>query len=419
MTIWARRTFAAFSIYNFRLFFAGQVISHSGTWMQRVAQAWLVLELTNSGTAVGAATAAQFLPLLLLAPIGGLIADRVERRRLLILTQILSAVIGLTLGVLVLLAAIQLWMVFVLAFALGVVTSVDNPARNSFFMEMVGPAKLANAVALNAVLSNSARVIGPALAGFLIVTLGIGWCFVINAATFLFFIAAIAFMRPDEIARSQPEMRARGQLKRGLSYVRGHPVLRATMVVIAVVGLLSYEFEVVLPLLARFTYGGSADTLGLMFACLGIGAIGGGLLVASWGRATPKMFVGSVMGLGASLLAIGIAPALPLTYVALIVAGGFSSAFITLGNSVLQLESVPTMQGRVIGIRAVAFLGLRPVGAPIVGWIGERFGPRYSLGLGALAALAVALWARRRFAATKGIPSHSRFSGMAQDPRNE
>lgn len=250
VSAWTRRTFAAFSIYNYRLFFAGQVVSHSGTWMQRVAQAWLVLELTDSGTAVGVVTAAQFIPILLLAPMGGLIADRIERRRVLVITQIFASVIGLTLGTLVLADAIELWMVFILAFALGVVSSVDNPARNSFFMEMVGRATLANAVALNSVLANVARVAGPALAGFLIVKVGIGWCFVINSVTFLFFIAAITLMRQAEIERPQPEVQGRGQLMRAMKYVVRDPTLRTTMVMVAVIGLFAWEFEVVLPLLA-------------------------------------------------------------------------------------------------------------------------------------------------------------------------
>jgi MFS family permease len=275
----AKRTFAAFAVHNFRLYFGGQVVSVSGAWMQRVAQSWLVLELTDSGAVVGALTAVQFVPILLLAPFGGLVADRFEKRGVLYFTQSLAAAIALTLGLLVLTDQVELWMVFALALALGIVGSVDNPTRNSFVMEMVGRSKLANAVALNSVMVNSARVIGPAVGGLLIVTVGLGWCFIINATSYLFVISALSLMREEAIERSQPEIRRRGQLRQAIAYVAQHPVLRSTLVMSAVIGLFAYEFEVVLPLLARFTFEGDANTFGTMFAAIGIGAVVGGLFV--------------------------------------------------------------------------------------------------------------------------------------------
>jgi len=392
----ARRTFAAFAIHNFRLYFGGQVVSVSGAWMQRVAQAWLVLELTGSGAAVGAITAVQFLPILVLATRGGLVADRMNKRRLLYLTQSLAATIALTLGVLVLADIVQLWMVFALALALGLVGSVDNPTRHSFVMEMVGRSRLANAVALNSVLVNSARVIGPAIGGLLIVTVGIGWCFVINAATYLVFIAAVSFMRDDDIERPEPERRQRGQLRDALRYVGQNPVLRATLVMSAVIGIFSYEFEVVLPLLARFTFGGDADTFGSMFAAMGIGAVVGGLYVATRGRTSPRAILAAASAMAISIGATAAAPNVWVAHITLVMVGVSASAFLTLSNSVLQLESEPRMRGRVVGMRATAVLGARPIGAPIVGWIGEFLGPRYALGVGAVAALAVAWWARSR-----------------------
>lgn len=392
----ARRTFAAFAIHNFRLYFGGQVVSVSGTWMQRVAQAWLVLEITGSGAAVGAITAVQFLPILVLATRGGLVADRMDKRRLLYLTQSLAAAIALTLGVLVLTDIVELWMVFALALALGLVGSVDNPTRNSFVMEMVGRSRLANAVALNSVLVNSARVVGPAIGGLLIVTVGIGWCFVINAVTYLVFITAVSFMRDDDIERPEPERRQRGQLRDALRYLGQNPVLRATLVMSAVIGIFSYEFEVVLPLLARFTFGGDADTFGSMFAAMGVGAVVGGLYVATRGRTSPRAIVAAASAMAISIGATAIAPNVWVTHITLVMVGLSASAFLTLSNSVLQLESEPRMRGRVVGMRATAVLGARPIGAPIVGWIGEFLGPRYALGLGAVAALAVAWWARSR-----------------------
>jgi MFS family permease len=392
----ARRTFAAFSVHNFRLYFGGQVVSVSGAWMQRVAQSWLVLELTGSGAAVGALTAVQFLPILLLAPRGGLIADRMDKRRLLYVTQSLASLIALTLGVLVLTDVVELWMVFALALALGLVGSVDNPTRHSFVMEMVGRSKLANAVALNSVLVNSARVIGPAVGGLLIVTVGIGWCFVINSASYLVFITAISLMRPDDIERAEPEIKQRGQLRDAVRYVSRHPVLRSTLVMSAVIGLFAYEFEVVLPLLARFTFGGDADTFGAMFAAMGIGAVLGGLFVATRGRASPRAILVAAVALATTIAATAFASNIWIAYATLVMVGVSSSAFLTMSNSVLQLESSPQLRGRVVGLRATAILGARPIGAPIVGWIGEHLGPRWALGLGAVATIAVAAWARTR-----------------------
>lgn len=392
----ARRTFAAFSVHNFRLYFGGQVVSVSGAWMQRVAQSWLVLELTGSGAAVGALTAVQFLPILLFAPRGGLVADRMDKRRLLYVTQSLASLIALTLGVLVLTDVVELWMVFALALALGLVGSVDNPTRHSFVMEMVGRSRLANAVALNSVLVNSARVVGPAVGGLLIVTVGIGWCFVINSASYLVFITAISMMRTNDIDRAEPEVKQRGQLRDALRYVSHHPVLRSTLVMSAVIGLFAYEFEVVLPLLARFTFGGDADTFGAMFAAMGIGAVIGGLFVATKGRTSSRAILVAATGLATTIAATAFAPNVWIAYAMLVMVGMSSSAFLTMSNSVLQLESSPQMRGRVVGLRATAILGARPIGAPVVGWIGEHLGPRWALALGAIATIAVAAWARTR-----------------------
>lgn len=392
----ARRTFAAFAVHNFRLYFGGQVVSVSGAWMQRVAQSWLVLEITGSGAAVGAITAVQFLPILLLAPRGGLIADRMEKRKVLYVTQSLASLIALTLGVLILTDVVELWMVFALALALGLVGSVDNPTRHSFVMEMVGRSRLANAVALNSVLVNSARVVGPALGGLLIVTVGIGWCFIINAASYFVFITAISLMRTNDIDRGEPESKQRGQLREALGYVSRHPVLRSTLVMSAVIGLFAYEFEVVLPLLARFTFGGDADTFGTMFAAMGIGAVMGGLFVATRGRTSPRAILAAAGALATTIAATAFAPNVWIAYALLVMVGVSSSAFLTLSNSVLQLESSPNMRGRVVGMRATAILGARPIGAPIIGWIGEHLGPRWALGLGAITTVAVAVWARSR-----------------------
>lgn len=389
------RTFSALAVPNFRLYFTGQVISVSGSWMQRVAQAWLVLELTGSGAAVGAVTAFQFLPLLVLAPFGGLIADRVDKRRVLYITQTLAGITAATLGLLVLTDVVELWMVFALALIHGTVGSFDNPARHAFVMEMVGRSRLTNAVGLNSVLMNTARVIGPALGGALIVTVGIGICFMINSVSYLFFIAALLMMRSGQIDRTEPEPPRRGQLREALAYVRSEPVLFVPLVMMGVVGLLTYEFEVVLPLLARFTFGGGADTFGAMFAAMGLGSVAGGLYTATRGDQPGRTMIWLAYGLGGVVTVATFAPSLWVAYVALFWVGMCATAFFTLGNSVIQLHSVPQMRGRVIALRTAAILGSRPLGAPIVGWVGEHFGPRYAMGIGAVAALGVAVWAHR------------------------
>ena len=389
-----RRTFSALAVRNFRLYFGGQVISVSGTWMQRVAQSWLVLELTGSGAAVGGVTAFQFLPILLVAPMGGLIADRMDKRKVLYVSQSLAGLIALTLGLLVLTDRVELWMVFALALALGVVGSFDNPARTAFVMEMVGRSRLTNAVGLNSVLVNSARIVGPAVGGILIVTVGIGVCFIINAFSYLALIAALLLMREQEIERSAPEPRRAGQLREALGYVWGEPVLRVPLVMMGVVGLL-YEFEVILPLFARFTFGGDADTFGTMFAAMGLGAVVGGFYTATRGERPARALIWMAYAVGGAVTATALMPTLWMALLTLVVVGATTTAFLTLGNAVIQLHSVPEMRGRVMALRAAAVLGSRPLGAPIVGWIGERFGPRYGLALGAVAALAVAAWAHR------------------------
>jgi len=389
-------TFAALGVRNFRLYFTGQIVSVSGAWMQRVAQAWLVLELTGSGTAVGGVTALQFLPLLLAAPFGGVVADRVDKRRLLFLTQSLAGLTAATLGVLVLTDRVELWMVYALALALGMVGAFDNPARQSFVMEMVGRERIVNAVALHSVMINAARIVGPALAGVLIVTVGIAMCFLLNAVSYLALLLALALMRPRELERAAPQQRRRGQLREGFAYVANAPLLRTVLLMSAVTGLFSYEFEVSLPLLARFTFNGDANTFGLMFTAMGVGAVIGGLHTASRPDRTPESAARLAAVFGLAIAAVAVAPSLWIAVAALTVVGGAGTSFLAVSNSLLQLHTRPEMRGRVLALRAVAFLGTRPLGAPLIGVIGEHIGPRYAVAIGGLAALAVAGWGYRR-----------------------
>lgn len=390
-----RRTFSSLKVRNYRLFFIGQSISLSGTWIQRVAQAWLVLELTGSGTAVGVVTALQYVPLLVLAPIGGVIADRVNKRRMLMLTQTMSALSAATLGALVLTGVVELWMVYALAFALGVAGSVDNPTRQTFVLDMVGREQLTNALSLNSTLINAARVIGPAIAGALIISVGIGWCFVLNSVSYLAVIFALNAMRVEDLDSAPIQPRRTGQLREGFLYVRSTPAVLTPLLMMAVAGTFAYEYQVVLPLLARFTYQGDAQTFAMMTAAMGAGAVAGGLFTASR-QSRPAVALARTAGLfGAIQVLASLAPNLVVSLITLAVLGGVGVSFIALGNSTLQLTAAPEMRGRVMGLWAVAFLGTTPFGAPIMGWIGEQVGARWALGLGGVTVLLAAAFSVR------------------------
>jgi MFS family permease len=387
MTSTVRRTFSSLRVRNYRLFFVGQCISLSGTWIQRVAQAWLVLELTGSGTAVGLVTALQFLPLLVLAPFGGVIADRMNKRRLLVLTQGLASLSAAGLGAVVLSGVVELWMVYLLAFVLGIAGSIDNPTRQTFVLEMVGRGQLTNALALNSSLVNAARVVGPAIAGLLIVTVGIGWCFAINAASYLAVIAALYMMRADELESTPIQPRRPGQLREGFRYVRATPAVLTPILMMAVAGAFAYEYQVVLPLVARFTFDGDAQTFTTMTSAMGVGAVAGGLYTASRQTRPAITLARIAAAFGVVQVLAALAPNLIVALVALVALGAMGVSFIALGNSTLQLTAAPEMRGRVMGLWAVAFLGTTPFGAPVMGWIGEQIGPRWALGFGGVAVL--------------------------------
>jgi MFS family permease len=380
-----RTTFLSLRVRNYRLFFVGQGISLCGTWMQRVAQSWLVLELTGSGTAVGALAALQFLPTLFLTPLGGLLADRTDKRRLLFLTQSAGALSALILGGVVIAGVVELWMVYALTLMLGLSTSLDSPVRQTFVLEMVGRSQLTNAVSLHSTLVNAARVVGPALAGVLIVTVGIGWCFVINAATYLALIAALWMMRVSELKPEPRQQRSTGQLRAGFAYVRRTPRVAIPLLLMAISGLFAYEYQVVLPLFARFTFGGDAGTFATMTVAMGVGAVFGGLVAAARANTRPATLGWIAIIFGLIQVAVALAPSLEVAFAALVLLGAASVSFIAIGNSTLQLSSAPAMRGRVMGLYIVAFVGTTPIGGPLMGWIGEHLGPRHALAIGGIA----------------------------------
>ena len=315
------RSFASLENRNYRRFFVGQSVSLIGTWMQSVAQSWLVLELTGSGTALGLVVAVQTLPVLFLAPYGGLIADRADKRRLLIATQSTLALLALTLGLLDLTHVIRLWMVMLVAAGYGLTNAVDNPTRQAFVSEMVGTDSVGNAVSLNSVVTNAARAIGPAVAGVLIVTAGVGGCFLINAASFIAILLALATMNTSKLHPARAAAHRPGQLLDGLRYVRRTPRLLTPLLMMALIGALAYEFQVVLPLLAKRTFHGNADTYGYLTSAFGLGAVVGGIVVASRRSRGLHSVAIAAFAFGITMLAAASAPTLPLELVALAVYG--------------------------------------------------------------------------------------------------
>jgi len=385
-----RTTFASLQEPNYRRFVCGQSVSLVGTWMQRVAQSWLVLEISGSGTAVGLVVALQALPVLVGGPYGGVVADRVDKRRLILFLQVGMGVLALTLGLLVVTGAVVLWQVFALAFLLGLATCFENPARQSFILEMVGPEHLRNAVSLTAVLVNVARMVGPAVAGVLIAAGGTGLCFLVNAATFAAVVLSLATMDTARLHPAPPTARAPGQLREGLQYVRRSPELAVPLAMMALVGCLAFEFQIVLPVLAQQTFAAGGQGYGFMTAAMGAGAILGGLAVAARSRSGPRALVVSAAAFGLSLAAVAAAPSLELALVGLAVTGAASVWFQSTGSATLQLNAAPSMRGRVMALWTVAFLGSTPIGGPIAGFVADRLGGRAGLLLGAVACLVAA-----------------------------
>ncbi len=386
-----RLTFAALSVSNYRRYYAGQAISLVGTWMQMTAQSWLVLSITHSSAALGAIVALQTLPVLLLAPYGGVIADRLDKRKVMIGLQSAMGLQALVLGVLTVTGAVRVWEIGVLAALLGLNNAFENPARQSFMLELVGAEHLRNAVTLNSVLVNVARTIGPAVAGLLIAGVGDGICFLINAGSFVAVVSSLVTMDRTALNPTPPNPRARGQLREGLRYVRSTPALAVPLLMMGAVGCLTYEFQVSLPVMASRGLHVGATGYGFMTAAMGVGAVVGGLLVAARGRTGARPLVLAAAGFGIAMTLATLAPGLALEIVALALAGAASISFMSTGNSTLQLTSAPEMRGRVMSLWFVAFQGSTPIGGPIVGAVMEIMGARAGLGLGAITCFVVAL----------------------------
>lgn len=397
------RTFASLRHHNFRLWFTGNVIASTGSWMQRIAQDWLVLTILtrNDAFQVGVVTALQFLPLLLLSPWAGVVADRYDRRRILQATQIVTALLGLVLGVLVLTGTARIWHVHVLALVGGVASALDSPARQAFVGELVPAADLPNAVGLNSTAFNSARLLGPAIAGLVIDWVGPGWVFVVNAALFLAPVVTLGIMRAGELQPRRVVPRRKGQIREGVVYVRHRPDIIMILVLVTVVSGLGLNFQLTSAIMATEVFDKAAGEYGILGSFMAVGALAGSLLAAR--RETPRlrMIVVAAAGFGAVEILLGLAPSYGFFALLAIPAGLAALTMITAANATIQVTTDEGIRGRVMALYTMIFLGSTPVGSPLIGWVGEVFGARWSILVGGIAslatALAVGLWGRRYF----------------------
>ncbi len=393
------RTFRALHNYNYRLYFFSQIVSMSGTWMQSVAQNWLVLSLTSSPLALGITVGLQFGPVLLFGAWGGTLADRVDKRKLLVFAQAAPALLALVLGTLVATDVVTVWMIWVLAGLTGIATAIGIPALQSFLYEMVGPDDLANAVGLNSVVINTSRIIGPAVGAVLIARVGVAPCFFINAASFAAVIVALLLMRPAELRRSKPVARKRGQVLEGFKYAWRTPALRVPLIMLAVISTLAYNYSVVLPLLTKSVFDRGGGAYGVLSAAMGVGALAGALLMASRARPSRRLLVGGAFAFGAVTIGLALVPGYFAGLALLVLIGGSGVLFISTTNALLQLNAVDAMRGRVMALWSIVFLGSTPIGGPITGLLARGLGVRWAIAIGGVAVLvtaAVGLLALRR-----------------------
>jgi MFS family permease len=397
-------TFRSLRIRNYRIYYAGGVVSNIGTWMQRIAQDWLVLQLSgNSGVALGITTGLQFLPMLLFGPWGGMLADRYSKRKLLILTQAFMGLVALALAVLDLTDVVEVWHVYVLALMLGLGTAVDNPTRQSFVIEMVGQDDLPNAVGLNSASFNLGRVIGPALAGLLIELFDTGPVFLLNAFSFIAVIFALTRMRVDELNPAPRAGRGPGQVLEGIRYVRNRPDLLMVLALVFFVGTFGMNFQLTIALMATEVFGKGAGEFGLLGSIMAVGSLSGALLAARRGRPRLRLLLLSAFAFGAVEVLAGLMPTYIAFGVILVPVGLAALTFITAANSTMQLAVDPVMRGRVMALYMAVFFGGTPFGAPLIGAIAEAFGARWSLITGGLVSASAAVLAALLLARRKGL----------------
>lgn len=385
-------TFASLRVRNFRLFFLGQIVSQTGTWLSMVAQTLLVLHLTGSGVALGLLTAAQFGPVLLLGAWAGVVADRSNKRRLLLNVQALMMLRSFAMAALAFMGSPPLLAIYAVALAGGVLTAFDNPTRRSFVVEMVPTSHVNNAVSLNSALMTGSRVVGPALAGLLVATVGFGWTFVVDGLSYVAVLVGLALMRGAELRPAPLVARAKGQVRAGLRYARSVPQLWMPLVMMAVIGTLAFNFQVVVPLFVIDELGGSESTFTLLFSVLSFGSLVGALAVARRTSTTVQRVGVTAMAFGVGMTLLALAPNQAVAFVVAPIIGVASIAFMTSSTALVQTEAAPEMRGRVLALQAMVFLGSTPIGGPIVGWVAEHLGARWALALGAMGCLGAGAW---------------------------
>lgn len=403
----AGNTFRSLEVRNFRLFFGGQTISQIGTWMRMVAISLLVLHLTDSGVAVGLLMACQFVPVLVLGAWAGLVADRSDKRRLLIGIQVLSMLVSVGLAALAFMDRPPVLALYAVTFIGGLGTAFDNPARRSFIVEMVPETHVQNAVSLNGALMTGSRVFGPALAGVLVTTVGYGWCFVVDAVSFLAVIYGLWRMNPAELRPAPVTVRAPGQVRAGLRYVRAVPDLRISLGMMMLIGTLAFNFSVVFPLFVTRSLDSTPATFTVMFSVLSVGSFLGALWAAQRSTVEIRHVVLAAVGFGVSMLLLAVVPTVGLAFPASVLVGVASIVFMTSSTTLIQMRADPTMRGRVLALQAMVFIGSTPIGGPILGWISEVAGARVGLGVGGVACLLAAALgaAAARRAAVRGVPA--------------
>jgi MFS family permease len=397
LTTALRRSFNSLEVPNYRRYFIGQVISLSGNWMQNVTALWLVLSLTNSGIAVGLTTALQFLPMLLFGAYGGVLADRLPKRQLLFVTQTLMMLPALGLFLITAFGVEQVWMVYVAVFLVGTVNSVDNPTRQSFVIEMVGPDRLVNAVSLNSVIIEVARIVGPAIAGLLIAGFGVVPAFGLNLLTFVAMIVALWSMDPRALHAPPPAVREPGAIRAGLRHVRRTPELLVPLALMALVGTFGFNFQVALPLLAKFSFGGGAGSYALLVSAMGVGSIVAALVNGNRGKTGGGVIAAASLAFGLSALLAAAMPSLVTAAVALALLGASAVTFVAAVNSTIQLAVSAEMRGRVMALFSIVFLGSTPIGGPLTGFLSEAYDPRIALVMAGIAGLLAAWIARGAF----------------------
>ena len=388
-----QRTFSSLTLRNYRLYFIGQGISQIGTWMQIVGMGWLVLQLTGSGVALGTLLGLRFTPLLFAGPLGGAIVDRFNKRRLVLIIQSAFAITAFALAILVFSNAVQMWMLYLLVFINGLIDIADRPARQTFIHEMVGPEYLRNAVTLNSTMVNAARAIGPFFAGILIAGAGLPFCFLVNAFSYIAVLIMLLVIRTSELHHEPGSDRPLNLdvVVEGFRYARSIPIIRDILISVSIIGTLTYEFQVSLPLFANQTFAGTAADYAALLSAMGAGSIAGGLFAASREKVASHEFIFSAFLFGLSMVITAFMPTLAYATVGMIFVGFFSINLTSVGNTMIQLESDSTMRGRVMSLWAMAIFGSTVIGGPIIGFISQYASPRWGLAVGGIAALFTAV----------------------------